>query len=93
MENMKSEFYKQIVLSVVRHVLTGLAAALIAKGFISQDQADFLIVEVAGAVFGGISLVWLWLKTKNGVKLVQAALNAEPGTPLAQVKERAKRYE
>ncbi len=91
MEN-KSEVYKQIVLSVVRHLLTALATFLIAKGVISSDQANFLITEAAGIFFGGLSLLVMWIKSKNSVKLVQAAIDATPGTSLKAVKEAAKDY-
>lgn len=86
----KSEFYKQIVLSVARHLLTAISTFLIAKGFITQQQADFLMIEAAGILFGGLSLLVMWLKTKHSVRLLQTAINATPGTSLEKVKDAAR---
>lgn len=89
-----TETYKEIVLSVIRHVLTGVGAYLTTKGFITENQANFLILEVAGVVFMLASLAWVWIKNQAAAKLankqIQIALAANASTPIASVKREAK---
>lgn len=90
----KSEIYRQIVTGIVNRLLTAASALLIAKGFLTADQATFLITEAAGVAFAGIVLIWLWVKKHAEAKLqqkqIEIALDAPASTPISVVKTQAK---
>lgn len=92
---MDTDFYKGVVLSLIRFALGGLAAFLVNKGVLTADQTEGLILAASGAVFALVTVAWIWLKSKTQVELekrqIQIALKADPATTsVASVKLKAK---
>ena len=85
------QVWKDIVVSIVRKLLAGIGSVLIAKGYITSDQATFIGMEIAGGVFWLVTLVWTYLDKVFQAKLVNTALKADgSSTTLAEVREIAK---
>jgi hypothetical protein len=95
---MDSEFYRQFLGSVLRHfiVMVGgsVLAGLVAKGLLTEEQVATLLDEKTVGVLVGVLLVggglaWSWMKIKFNLNFVGAAIKAEPGTPVAEIKQAA----
>ncbi len=77
-----SNLFKSVIASLTRHVLTGVAGYLTARGLITPEQSEGLILA---AVSGIIALVWaLWNKYAVGVK-IQTALKMPAGSTSQQL--------
>jgi hypothetical protein len=53
-----NEFYKGVILSLLTKALTGISAALVTNGWLSQDQTTQLVLGLAGLVGSVIMSVW-----------------------------------
>lgn len=92
---MDTDFYKGVVLSLVRFALSSVAGVLVTRGVLTADQTEGLILAASGAVFGLVTLAWVWLKSKAQAEMekrqIQIALKADPATTsVAGVKLKAK---
>lgn len=92
---MDTDFYKGVVLSLVRFALSSVAGVLVTRGVLTADQTEGLILAASGAVFGLVTLAWVWLKSKAQAEMekrqIQIALKADPATTsVASVKLKAK---
>lgn len=83
---MNTETWSNIIGSVVRFLLGGIAGALAGKGVITAAQGDFIILEVSAVVVTAVGLLWAYVKNKSQSRLIQAALAAPAGTRLETVK-------
>lgn len=81
------ETWQSTLGSIVRFALGGLVAFLVQKGVVTASQGEFLILEAIAGVIALATLIWAYFKNQSQVKLVRAALNAQPGTPLSTVKQ------
>lgn len=85
---MLSEQWKAVLGSITRYFLAGIASFLAHKGVITTEQGEFLLLEATAIIIVGVTLLWSWLKNKTQTQLVEAALLAQPGTPLEAVKQK-----
>jgi len=85
---MNTETWSNIIGSVVRFALGGLAGTLASKGVITASQGDFIILEISAIAVTAVGLIWAYIKNKTQTQLVQAALAAPAGTRLEVVKDR-----
>lgn len=56
------EIFKTTIGSLVRWILQGLGVWLVAKGVLSEEQADTLLVTVGGIAISGVVLGWSFLQ-------------------------------
>jgi hypothetical protein len=69
--------------AALRHVLTGVFGALVARGVITEEQGAMFMAGLIGWL---LVVGWsLWQKYKGRIRFL-AALEAEPGTPEHEVK-------
>lgn len=82
---------KEVFLSLVRHTLTTLGGALVAKGLLSSGQSAELVTLLSGLVLVLSGSVWGVIAKKISsavpaldpvLKLVSDALAATPATPV-----------
>ena len=79
---MDTHLFKSVIASLVRHVLTGVAGYLTARGIITPEQSEGLILA---AIAGVVALAWaLWNKYAIGVK-IQTALKMPAGSTSEQL--------
>ena len=83
-----NEQWKAVFGSVARYLLAGITTYLANKGIVTKDQGEFLLLEATAIIIGAVTLLWSWLKNKTQTQLVEAALIAQPGTPLKVVKQK-----
>lgn len=83
------ETWKSTLGSIVRFLLGGVTAYLVQKGVVTAAQGEFLMIEAIAAVIAVVTLAWAHVKNTAQSKLVLAALNAPPSTPLAAVRAEA----
>lgn len=82
-----NEFYKGVIASLLRKALTGVSAALVTRGWISEDQSTGLLVGLTGLVISIIMSVW----SQYGSTLVKlAGLQLPQGATLEDAKRLAK---
>lgn len=84
------QVWKDIVISIVRKLLAGIGSVLIAKGYITADQATFIGLEIAGGVFWVLAIIWTYFDKVFQAKLVTTALRAGSDVTPAEVREMAK---
>lgn len=89
---MISDQWAGVIGSVVRFLLGSLVGGLIAKGVVTADQGQFILLQFTAVVVAIVGLAWAYAKNKAQAKLIRAALDATPGTPLEVVKDRTSTY-
>lgn len=87
---MENETWKTTLGSVVRFLLGGATAYLVQKGVVTAAQGEFLMLEAIAGAITVATIVWAHVKNKAQSRLVLAALNASPGTPLPIVEQQAR---
>lgn len=83
---MNTETWSNIIGSVVRFLLGGLAGTLASKGVITASQGDFIILEISAIAVTAVGLIWAYIKNKTQSQIIQAALAAPAGTRLETAK-------
>ena len=90
MNNEEQEIIKKFLLGLFRSGLQALSALLIAKGILSNDVADIFVSQVApilvGLVISGVTAYFQYKRAKENVLLPKAALKAEPGSSMTDIK-------
>jgi len=91
---MEYELLRSVVFSITQRALAGVAAVLIAGGWISSDQATSLVLVVAGSLATLLIYLHSYLKNKAHLALenkqIQVALQSSALTPVELVKSVAK---
>jgi opacity protein-like surface antigen len=72
--------YNEMILGLVRHLLTIAGSVLVAKGVLSTGAADTLI----GSVLNVAGIVWSMVQKKQQQEHVQVALNTPIPTPVPE---------
>jgi hypothetical protein len=70
---------KEVVGKVVRHAVTGVAAWLIAKGWLSADQApeavqNHFIEEITGGAIFAANMLWMWFAHTKAARKIGLGL-------------------
>lgn len=77
--------------TIIRTALVALTTWMVAKGIITQDQADGLVVSALKDIMmvlpGLIAFVWSLIEKYRGQKQVATALALPAGSSLADVKQ------
>jgi hypothetical protein len=91
MEKTSGEILKSILIAVVRHFLSILAAWLISKGLVSAEllSENNLLILAGGVAAALISLGWITYNKLKLRNLVEAAHEADPNTKMSVVKTEA----
>lgn len=87
-----STILKSVLIGVISRGLAIVSAWLIAKGLVAPELLDstnvaILATGIAGAL---ITLGWLVFVKIRTWYLVEAARKSQPGTPMSEVKEKAR---
>lgn len=85
---------RPFISSIVRQLLTVLAAALVARGAWTSEQGNAFISQnvdaVVAAVLFAVPLVWSYVQKRAAAKLTMAAQSAPPGTSLQAIAAKSK---
>jgi heme/copper-type cytochrome/quinol oxidase subunit 4 len=81
-----TEMVKSIIFGIVRNGLSAAATWMISRKYLTSDQASWLIMGIATIAVNLVFVIWAHIRK---AKFLQAAMEATPGTSLAQVKDAA----
>lgn len=74
-----SDTIKNFVASILRHILSGVGAFLVSKGFLIESQVANFTEIVIGAVLGLLALAWSFFSKKKETVKLQKAIAAPEG--------------